>query len=483
MPQQQRGSLPPFDPSTALSRILSQVDPEAQSPLSFREFVSMVHPRYKWYRHCEELAEVLQQVADGAIKRLMVFLPPRHSKSETVSRLFSAYHVYRHPDQFVGLASYSADLAYTLSRAARDHYRNGGGVIRDDARSVDHWETARGGGMWAAGVGGPITGKGFSLGIIDDPLKNDLAAASETTREQQKEWFRSTFYSRQAPDASIVVVQTRWHEDDLSGWLLSQERGDDEDPEGWTIVHLPAIAEEDIPEYPVTCTVIPDWREAGEALCPERYDEAALRKRERGSGPYFWAALYQQRPAPRSGGMFERDKFDIVPALPVGCTFVRYWDKAGTAGGTGARTAGVLMARAPDTAYYIADVIAERLGSTEREALIKQTAELDRQRYGRVKTWVEQEPGSGGKESAENTVRNLAGFTAEAERVTGDKVLRAEPLASMAKVKNVRLLRGLWNAGFLDEIASFPNGKLKDKVDAASGAFNKLAGKRALGWA
>lgn len=470
-----------------LSRIVSQADPAAQQSLSFREFVSLVHPRYQWYRHCEELAEVLQQVADGAITRLMVFLPPRHSKSETVSRLFSAYYVYRHPDRFVGLASYAAGLASTLSRAARDRYRMGAGTVRDDVRAVEHWETTRGGGMWAAGVGGPITGKGCHLGIIDDPLKNDLEAASETIREHHKEWYRSTFSSRLEPDAALIVVQTRWHEDDLAGYLLSQEYGEDADHENWTIVHLPAIAEDELPDYPANCPVHPDWRATGEALCPERYNEAALRRKERTSGPYFWAALYQQRPAPRSGGMFGREWFEIVGVLPVGCTGVRYWDKAGTAGGTGARTAGVLMARAPDGAYYVIDVIADRLGSTEREALIKQTAILDRQRTGIViRVWLEQEPGSGGKESAENTVRMLAaeGIVAEAETVRGDKTLRAEPLASMARVKNVRLVRGTWNAGFLEELATFPNGKLKDKVDAASGAFNKLAqtGQRAGVW-
>ena len=155
-----------------------------------------------------------------------------------------------------------------------------------------------------------------------------------------------------------------------------------------------------------------------------------------------------------------------------------------TAGGTGARTSLVLMGRYADpgaalpsmrTKYIILDVVNGRWASAEREAVIKQTAVSDRQKWGRVATWVEQEPGSGGKESAEGTVGNLAGYVCHIERVTGPKEVRAEPLASQASVGKVKLLAGSWNAGFLDEVESFPVGKLKDQVDAAGGAFNKLS--------
>src|SRR5262245_27046644 len=157
------------------------------SPISFREFVGKVNPRYRWYRHCEALAGVLQRVADGEIKRLMVFMPPRHSKSESVSRLFAAYFLYRYPQKWVGITSYSAELAYTLSRNARENYRKIGGRINEEAQAVKHWETGRGGGLWAAGVGGAMTGKGWGLGLIDDPIKNAEDAASDVIREKQKD--------------------------------------------------------------------------------------------------------------------------------------------------------------------------------------------------------------------------------------------------------------------------------------------------------
>lgn len=416
---------------------------------------------------------MLQKVADDELHRVMVFEPPRHGKSEEVSRLFTAYYLYRHPERWVGINSYAAELAYTLSRAARDNYQAVGGTLRDDAAAVKHWETGEGGGLWAAGVGGPITGKGFHLGIIDDPLKNAEEAASPTIRDKQKEWYRSTFYTREEPGGAIIVIQTRWHEDDLSGWLLSEE-GEDE-PESWHIVSFEAIKDEQPATFPATCTVEPDWRQPGEALCPERYPLERLRKIARRIGTYFWAALFGQRPGPIEGNLFRRAWFEIVDAAPAIAERVRYWDKAGTAGG-GARTAGVLMARTAEGLYYIEDVVKGQWSALERERIIKQTAEADGAKYSnKVRIWTEQEPGSGGKESAEATVRMLAGFPVNKETVSGDKATRAEPFRAQCEAGNVKLIRGNWNADYLEELASFPNGTFKDQVDASSGAFNKLA--------
>src|SRR6185437_13694072 len=284
-------------------------------PLSFREFVDLVNPRYRWYRHCVILAEVLQRVADGEIKRLMVFEPPRHGKSELVTRLFAAYWAYRFPHQWVGINSYGAELAYTLSRAAQEYYLRAGGAIKASASAVKHWETPEGGGMWAAGVGGPITGKGWHLGIIDDPTKNAEEARSATIRASQREWYTSTFYTREEPnieteepDGVEVVIQTRWHEDDLAGWLLSQE-DPDEEPERWHIVSFPAIAEAKPQRFPATCTVEPDFRQPGEALCPERRPIHKLVKIAKRIGSYFWNALYQQSPQPSEGTKFKRAWF------------------------------------------------------------------------------------------------------------------------------------------------------------------------------
>lgn len=445
----------------------------------FPAAVKKANPRYTWHKANRVLANVLERVANDELKRVMIFMHPRSGKSEEVSRLFSAYYLYRHPERWVGLNSYGAELAYTLSRNARENYRTMGGGILGSAAAVKHWETTKGGGMWAAGVGGPILGKGFHLGIIDDPIKNAEEAESELIRRKHQDWYLSTFSTREEPEGAIVIIQQRWHEDDLSGWLLSRELEDE--PEGWHIVHFEALKERTLPEYPPSCTLEPDWREPGEALIPERYPAEKLRKFEARLGPYFFGALYQQNPVPREGNMFKREWFDIIPILPANCELVRYWDKAGTKD-AGAQTAGLLYGKLEEQRngrkflhYYIIDMIVGQWGAAEREAIIRQTAEMDRYEYGRVVTWVEQEPGSGGKESAEATITNLDGFAVFADRPTGDKVLRAEPVASQASGGNISLIAGNWNGRFLDIITAFPYGKIKDPVDALSGAHSKLA--------
>lgn len=444
--------------------------------LTFRQFIRKVSPRYQFYRHCEELIAVLQQVADGELRRVMVFLPPRHSKSETVSRLFPAYYLYRHPDRFVGIASYGADLAYTLSRSARDHYERGGGLLHRAAKAVKYWLTRLLGGLWAAGVGGPATGKGYHLGIVDDPLKDWKEASSETIRGRIKDWWSTVWATREEPGGAQVIVQTRWHEDDLSGWLLALEAeaiAEGDEPERWYIVNLPAIADpDDAPTYPESCTVHPDWREPGAALCPERYPLERLHRMRRRIGEFFFGALFQQRPRPRDGGMFSGSP-QIVDAVPTGAARIRYWDKAGAAPGKGDYTVGVLVAYL-DGITYIEDVVRGQWPAAERNAKIRETAELDRAR-GRVVHHIEQPPGLA-KEATDVVIRLLQGFTVFADPVKGDKVERAEPFAAQWQAGNVKLVRGLWNRAYLEELRSFPNGKNDDQVDGSSGGYNKHTG-------
>jgi predicted phage terminase large subunit-like protein len=170
--------------------------------------------------------------------------------------------------------------------------------------------------------------------------------------------------------------------------------------------------------------------------------------------------------------MFERDWFRVVDRAPTDVIRVRYWDKAGTEG-AGAYTAGVRLALDMRTLIvYVEDVVRGQWSSHKRNKIIRQTAELDGHDTA---VWIEQEPGSGGKESAEISVKQLIGYDVHIERVTGDKVTRAKPFSDQAEAGNVMLVRGTWNTQWLDEICPFPNGAYKDQVDASSGAFNKLA--------
>jgi predicted phage terminase large subunit-like protein len=455
------------------SKRLKTPKPTKRTNLDFRSFVKQANPRFEFYKHCELLADVLEKVASGEIKRLMVFLPPRHSKSELVSRLFAAYYLKKNPTHFVGLNSYAAELAFTLSAAARENFIKCGGDVKTNTSAKNHWETTEGGGFWAAGVGGPITGKGFHLGIIDDPIKNAEDANSKVIRDKQKEWFSSTFYTREEPNAAIILIQTRWNEDDLAGWLLSEEENEETNGDGvehWHIVNLPAFAE-DSRTFPETCTVEPDFRDKGQALCPERYDEQKLLKKK-AKGAHSFEALYQQNPTPREGLFFHVTELQIVDAVPAGGLRVRGWDKGATQD-DGDYTAGVKILMANDGLFYIENALRGQWNTANRDKQIKQTAELD----GRpCKQKGEQEPGSGGKESADNFIKLLSGFSVSTERSTTDKQERADPFSSQVNAGNVRLVRGPWNADYIEELRTFPNGSHDDQVDASSLAFNELNG-------
>ena len=441
---------------------------QRRSGESFRLFTRLANPRFTFFKHCELLADVLEKVASGEIKRLLISLPPRHSKSEMISRLFTAYYLKKNPHHFVGINSYSAELAYTLSRAARENFLRCGGTVKDDVSAVKHWETPEGGGMWAAGVGGSITGKGFHLGLIDDPLKNAEEAASDTIREKHKEWYSSTFYTRGEPDNAIIVIQTRWHEDDLTGWLLSEESG--EEPEQWHIVCLPAIYEEP-QSFPDCCTTERDFRTVeGMALCPERYPEPKLKKLAARIGDYHFDALFQQRPTSKKGLFFDVSKLEIVDAAPSDAKRARGWDKAATAG-DGDYTEGVRMSKITDGLFFVEDNVGGQWNTADRDKTIRQTAALDGPGVHQI---GEQEPGGSGVTDAENFIKMLAGFPVSVEKVSTNKMLRADAFSAQVNAGNVKIVKGDWNKAYIEQLRKFPKGKHDDKVDGSSLAFNKL---------
>lgn len=389
-------------------------------------------------------------------------MPPRHGKSEICSKFLPAWFLGVWPDKRVILASYEADFAASWGRKARTLLETYGGQfgieVAAEPSAADHWDIrGHAGGMVTAGIGGPITGKGADLLIVDDPVKNREAADSPAYRKKAWDWWTSTAYTRLEPNASAIVIQTRWHQEDLAGKLLAEASSGGE---RWRIINFPAIAE----EHDAL------GRRPGEALWPERYDIEALEKMRRGTLERNWAALYQQRPVPDGGFLFHRESFEVVSTVPAGGSAVRYWDKAGTAGG-GDYTAGVLVAEA-NGIYYIVDVVRGQWSSGERNRVIRQTAAFD---GPEVSVWVEREGGSGGKESAEISIQQLAGYNVHADHVTGSKVARAESFAAQCEAGNVKLLRAAWNHDFIDELTMFPNGSHDDQVDAAAGAFNKLA--------
>lgn len=394
--------------------------------------------------------------------------------SETTSRLFTAYYLNRYPDRWVGVNSYAADLAYTLSRASRENYLAAGGPFSRMSMGVGHWETGKGGGLWAAGVGGPIAGKGFNLGIIDDPLKNAEEASSEVIRARHQEWYQSTFYTREEPGGAIILIMTRWHELDLGGWLLSEEQG--ESPEGWHVLHLPAFREDPL-DLPASCSREEDWREEGEALCPERYPSEKLEKiRDRISG-YYFSALYQGKPRPREGTIFRLEWLPIRDAAPVAASRIRAWDLAASDSKDSDFSVGTLMARTPEGMFATLHVRRGQWTPAVRDRIIGDTAKED---GPGVPIWIEQEPGSGGKAQVDAIIRQLPGYAVRAERPTGDLRTRAEPWAAQCEAGNFYFARGDWNRAVRDELLGFDTAAHDDCVASGALAFNKLAAKRTL---
>ena len=443
-------------------------------------FTRWTYPQYVADPAHALLAAQLEGVLRGEITRLMVFAPPQHGKSELVSVRFPAWWLGRRPEDPVILASYAASLAERHSAEARAVVQSDvfgqllfpGLRTRQDSRSKQLWRMAgHRGGMLAVGVGGPITGHGAQLGIIDDPFENWEQAQSATVRGKVWDWWRGTFRTRIWERGAIILVMTRWHEDDLAGRLLA-DQGD-----RWRVLRLPALAETQ-EERDEAARLLglpaggadPLGRAPGEALCPRRFSVEALAAIRRDVGARVWSAEYQGLPRPLEGVLFRREWFGVVSAAPAGVVCVRYWDKAGTHG-AGDYTVGVLLAQ-HEGRFYVADVVRGQWSAHEREQVIRRTAERD---GAGVAIWLEQEPGSGGKDSAAASLRALAGFNAHAAPVSGDKVTRATPFAAQAEAGNVVLVRGAWNAAYLEELCAFPSGAHDDQVDASSGAFNHLA--------
>lgn len=267
---------------------------EAQDHLI--DYVRATFPQYRPGKHHYEIAERLEAVERGEISRLMIFAPPRHGKSELVSARFPLWYIGKNPRHEVIAASYGGTLAGNFGRMLRNLTQHPmhreifpDAILRPDSKARDHWLTKSGSRYIAAGIGGAITGYGANLLIIDDPVKSHEDAESETMRENAWNWYTFDAYTRLMTPDAIVVVQTRWHEDDFSGRLLDamQEGYGDE----FELLHLKAIDDD------------------GEALWPEKYGLDWLERRKEVVGPKAWQSLYQGDPTPDDGTYFKRGWF------------------------------------------------------------------------------------------------------------------------------------------------------------------------------
>lgn len=452
---------------------------------SFAAYINRVAPWFVWYRHGRRWVALLQRVADGEITRLLLGAPPRHIKS-TVLQLFAAYYLSRYPERWVGTTSYGAKIAMKNSKKSREFFRVSGRELGETDK-VDEWHTDAGGGMWAAGMGGSLIGWGFHLGIIDDPVKNLREAASPTIQERNWEFWTGSFWNRKEPGNAIIVTHQRWPgEADLIGRILEQE-AQSEKPEHWTVVLDEALKEATPPEdIPDTCTVLADdERAVGEPLCPERYPLAELEKDKERMGDFLFSAQFQQRPKRKEGSLFKWDDFGIVDQAPNDAQWLAYWDTAGTEGG-GNETAGVLLGRDARGIYYFEDCISEQWGPHRRNSNIREEAIRWRKRGRFPEIHFERITGQSGKDDTQDVIRSLEGFPVfkSEEASTGSKLVRARPLAAAVEAGNVKLVRGAWNTKFRNQLCNFRglSTDTDDIVDAATGAYNKLAERAGRVW-
>jgi predicted phage terminase large subunit-like protein len=460
--------------------LLLHITVREESKCCFRAFRRYIHPDMKvgWWQHdlAKEFQLYYQGLIHGKRPKLVIMAPPQHGKTEMVTD-FIAWLAGKQPDLKTIFATYSDELGGHVNRALQrimtserylavfGHRLSDSSVAGDSLRwfrnsSVLEYVAHRGS-FRNTTVAGQITGMGLDCGIVDDPIKGRAEASSKPVLNNVWNWFCDDFFTRFSDSAGLLMIMTRWHLDDPVGRLI--ERLPDA-----KVFRYPAIAEEDEKN-----------RRKGEALFPEHKSLEFLLERKRAMAQASWESEYQQNPIIVGGDMFPIEKITVVPERPAARDVVsaaRYWDKAGTSDG-GAYTAGVLMLRMRDGTYVVADVRRGQWSALDRERMIRQTAEVDREVYPLTKIYLEQEPGSGGKESAEASIRMLAGFSAAADRVTGKKDVRADPFAAQWQAGNVRIVIGEWNRSYLDEHEHFPAGKFKDQVDASSGAFNKIASK------
>jgi len=438
---------------------------------------------------CSELQEIAERVGRRESRKhdLLINIPPGTTKTITCSIMFPIWCWTRwHWMRFI-TASYSASLALESAEYSRDIMRSEKFKavypeleIKDDKDTKSNFKVVKrvlgsfpgrqsrilhGGNRYSTSIGGTVTGYHGHINIWDDPI-NPHKAVSEVELNNANRWVDTTLSMRKTDKevTTTIGIMQRVHENDPSGHMLAKKKSN--------LKHICLPGE------------IRNYRDQLEPkeleknyknglLDPKRMNWDVLKDMEADLGQYGYAGQIGQKPTPPGGGMFKVDNLIAVEKLPSEVDIkevVRYWDKAGSQD-TGAYTVGVKIARDKKGIFHIVDVKRFQKSAEERERIIRQTAEADGKA---VKQYIEQEPGSGGKESAEATIRNLAGFRCEADRPTGDKVYRADPFSVQVNNGNVTMLKGDWNHDFVEELRFFPFGTYQDQVDAASGAFEKV---------
>ena len=438
-------------------RIEARRQMRGRPPVTLLDYAEATIPGYKSPKHILEIIAALEAVERGEIRRLMVVIPVRHGKSELISRTFPGWYLARHPTRQIIHASYASSLVTTFGRRVRNIVAGPGHArlfpegmrLSADSKSANRWNTREGGIYVAAGVGGGITGFGMHLGIIDDPHSGGQDATSETYRDRAWEWYRSDFITREIMEedsgvqSAVVVVGSRWHEDDLLGRILETEG------EKWTVIHRPALDD------------------FGRALWPERYNEKFLNDKRVEVGPRNWQSLYQGRPTAEEGGYFKRKDMRKGPMPPK--SELRLYGASDYAVTEGGGDWTVHLVVGIDSAFrpWLVDFWRDRTSSDRWiPPLISLMREWDPDLWLEEKGVIEKSVGPMiDKEQFESGVYTMReGLTS-----ANDKPTRARAFQWMTQ------RFGLWFDDYspwysvvVDELLGFPYGKYDDIVDCFS---------------
>jgi len=425
------------------------------------------------YRHLAYVSKIIAPLILKGNARIIISMPPRHGKSEFASFWVPAWLLDLAPQIRILMASYEADFASSWGRKVRNFFESQRGSelsqvrIKDDSHAANRWETTEGGGMATAGIGGAFTGKGGDLLLIDDPTKNWVDAMSPGHHRKNEEWFNSTFYTRREPGASIIVIMTRWVENDLAGYL--QTKHDDD----WTVIRLPALAEENDPL----------GRAVGAALCPERYNIDDLAKIRKSIGVVMWSGLFAQEPTNPEGGIFKKNWFrhwthDGVNKLPEKFDeVIQSWDLPFDKENidTASFASGQVWGR-KGAMYYLLWEFHEQVDFNDAEkAIIRMHVEWPRA----IRKLIENK--AMGAPIISRLKKKVPGLKPWNPR--GSKEARAIAVSPLLESGNVLFPHPdihPWSNQFADEIAAFPRAKLKDRVDAMVQALQHFS-KKGLG--
>lgn len=423
-------------------------------------------PSYPLGPHSKAMLRALQECTEaverGENRYLIINMPPRHGKTDICGRTYPIWHLARNPRHEIILASYGAQLSNDISRMARDTmaqcckdgvipHKPSQSVFRGDQWGLDGYP----GRLFSVGLGGTITGRGGNIIIIDDYLKNREEAESVATRDKLWSSFRNDLLTRRAPTGhAVIIVATRWHEDDLVGRIHK--------------------AMEDNPKYPryETITFPAQNEDTGEYLFPERFDAAFYESIKAEVGSYAWQSLYQQDPKPREGNMLRGDLVNFINAseLPEGLRWIRAWDLSSTdkqrSKDDPDYTVGTLAAYDDKNhRVYIRNVRKGQWSALKRDKIMVDTAKLDKQ-LGCANIVIE---GVAGYKDTYTRMKSILKGHAIVKLATPrkDKVARAsETIEALFEAGEIYAVRASWNDNWMNEVLTFPTGAHDDQVDS-----------------